>query len=278
MERPSAIQLKECDPTESNFCTMDSGPRRFSEENGGGHTNYSERSPRRDRSPHQRDRSPRQQDRSPRRRSRSRERESRRDDRPDKRSQHYSGAVGLRTLTGTERMDYYTKRLGGASLGEVETQERSGLGFASATENIKNVVEATPADPLAEIMRRRQAHAATILQGTSEKKAEIVPLAAVEPDDERTVFTKQMTQAMNDGNVREAGRLKKQMEDMVPKQAKKKGSFMSRQLQKIKRVQQVNAQQRQEEEQLEQMDGPRGEFIRFQREVEKVAATGSGQR
>jgi len=176
-------------------------------------------------------------------------------------------------------MDYYTKRLGGASLGEVENQERSGLGFASATENIKNVIEATPADPMAEIMRRRQAHAATILQGTSEKKAEIAPLVAVvEPDDERTVITKMMTQAMNDGNVREAGRLKKQMEDMVPKQAKKKGSFMSRQLNKIKRVQQVNAQQRQEEEQLEQMDGPRGEFIRFQREVEKVAATGSGQR
>merc|ERR1711865_110902 len=102
--------------------------------------------------------------------------------------------------------------------------------------------------------------------------------ATAEEPDEVAVLTKQMIQAVNDGNPSRAGFLKKKIAEIKPKEGKKKGSFMSRQLKKIKQVQQVNAQQRKEELQLEQMDGPRGDFIRFQREVEQISATGSGQR
>lgn len=180
-------------------------------------------------------------------------------------------------------MDYYSKRLGGSSLGDVESLNAPGIGFASASEKIQNVIEAAPEDPLAEIMRKRQAlisatQSAALANPEATHRAVAATNATAEEPDEVAALTKEMTQAVNDGNPSRAGFLKKKIDELTKPKGKKKGSFMSRQLKKIKQVQQVNEQQRQEERQLEQMDGPRGDFIRFQREVEQISATGSGQR
>jgi len=98
-----------------------------------------------------------------------------------------------------------------------------------------------------------------------------------------------MAQAVKKEDYEEAGRLKRRIEAVLAKQEadkkkalgaapKKKGTFMQRQLSKIKKVQTQNEAQRKEEEGLSQMDGPLGDYHRFMKELDQTACHSSGAR
>ena len=115
------------------------------------------------------------------------------------------------------------------------------------------------------------------------------PMAARTSDDMPTLQAA-MKLAVKKDDFQEAGRLKRRMEQVLAEQAakkkqeaakntsKKKGSFMQKQLAKIKKVKETNEQLRQEEASLEALDGAHGDYARFMRDLEKSACHSSGSR
>jgi len=101
-----------------------------------------------------------------------------------------------------------------------------------------------------------------------------------------------MKKALRKEDFEEAGRLKRRIEKLFLDQAAKKkekveaekatgpkkGSFMAKQLAKIKKVKENNEKQHEEEALLEGMDGAQADYHRFMKELEKTACHSTGAR
>ena len=120
-------------------------------------------------------------------------------------------------------------------------------------------------------------------------KDEYMQRMAARTSDDMDVLKSAMKLAVKKEDFQEAGLLKRRMEKLLAENAAKKkaeakasgakkGSFMQKQLAKIKKVKETNEQLRQEEAQLESMDGAQGDYMRFMRDLEKSACHNNGSR
>jgi len=147
-----------------------------------------------------------------------------------------------------------------------------------------------------QLEQQHHAEGHPLLRGNSsfsaQAKDEYVERMAARTSDDMATLQAAMKIAVKKNDLQEAGQLKRRIEKVLADQAskkkvevdgakgggKKKGSFMQKQLAKIKKVKETNEMARNEEAEVEALEGAQGEYVRFMRDLEKTACHSNGQR